>query len=113
MGVDTLRVVQWTTGKTGRAAVRATVQHPTLDLVGGFAWSADKVGRDIGELCGIDPVGVMATDDVDALLALQPDCVIYTPYRPDTDHLVRILESGRNVLTSLYQLTGRGYGGDA
>jgi hypothetical protein len=70
------------------------------------------VGRDIGELCGTDPVGVTATDDVDLLLALKPDCVIYTPYRPDADHLALILESGSNVVTSLYQLTGRGYGDD-
>lgn len=104
------RVVQWTTGKTGRAAVRAVVDHPMLDLVGCYAWSADKVGRDVGELCRIDPVGVTATDDVEALLALRSDCVVYAPYRPDTDHVVRILESGANIVTSLYQLTGRGYG---
>jgi hypothetical protein len=58
----------------------------------------------------MEPIGVIATDDVDALLELEPDCVVYTPYRPDTDHLVRILESGSNVVTSLYQLTGRGQG---
>jgi hypothetical protein len=84
-----------------------------LSLVGGYAWSGDKVGHDVGELCGIEPVGVTATDEVDALLALQPDCVVYTPYRPDNEQLVRILESGSNVVTSLYQLTGRGYGEDA
>ncbi len=111
--MSTLRVVQWTTGKTGRAAVRAIVEHPKLTLVGAYAWSADKVGHDVGELCSIDPLSVTATDDIDALLALQPDCVVYTPYRPDTDHLTRILESGCNVVTSLYQLTGHGYGDDA
>ena len=42
-----------------------------------------------------------ATDDVDALLALRPDCVVYTPYRPDTDHVVRILEAGVNGAGSL------------
>ena len=55
---------------------------------------ADKVGRDVGELCGIDPLGVTATDDVDALLALQPDCVVYNPKWPDVDELVRILDAG-------------------
>ena len=111
--MSALRVVQWTTGKTGQAAVRALAEHPTLTLVGCYAWSADKVGHDIGELCGINPIGVTATDDVDTLLALKPDCVVYTPYRPDTDHLVRLLESGCNVVTSMYQLTGRGYGDQA
>lgn len=112
--MNTLRVAQWTTGKTGRAAVRAIVEHPRPSLVGCFAWSAEKVGQDVGQLVGIDPIGVLATDEIDALFELKPDCVVYTPYRPDTDHLTRMmLESGINVVTSLYKLTGPGYGDDA
>ena len=108
-----LKVVQWTTGKTGSAAVRGTVGHPVLDLVGCYAYSADKVGRDVGELCGIAPLGITATGDIDALLALEPDCVSYMPYRPNFDHLVRILESGVNVVTTMYMLSGTGYGEEA
>ncbi len=51
----------------------------------------DKVGRDVGELVGIEPLGVAATNDVDALLALKPDCVVYNPMWIDVDELVRIL----------------------
>jgi hypothetical protein len=105
-----LRVVQWTTGKTGSAAVRGMAGHPVLDLVGCYAYSPGKVGRDVGELCGIAPLGITATDDVDALLALEPDCVCYMAYRPNFDHLVRILESGANVVTTMYMLSGGGYG---
>jgi hypothetical protein len=105
-----LRVVQWTTGKTGSAAVRGMVGHPVIDLVGCYAYSPDKVGRDVGELCGTDPLGILATDDVEALLDLQPDCVSYMAYRPNFDHLVRILESGANVVTTMYMLSGTGYG---
>ena len=107
------RVVQWTTGKIGAEAVRGIVAHPELELVGAYAFSPDKVGRDVGELCGLQSVGVTATDDVDALLALAPDCVSYMPYRPDFDHVVRILESGANVATTLYMLSGLGNGDDA
>jgi hypothetical protein len=107
-----LKVVQWTTGRTGSAAVKGMVAHPVLDLVGCFAWSPDKVGRDVGELCGIQPLGVTATNDVDALLALQPDCVSYMAFRPDFDHLERILESGTNVVATMYMLSGSGYGSE-
>jgi 2,4-diaminopentanoate dehydrogenase len=110
---ERLRVVQWTTGKTGRAAVRGMAGHPVLDLVGCYAHSPDKVGRDVGELCGIAALGVNATDDIDALLALRPDCVSYMPYRPDFGHLTRILASGVNVVTTLYMLSGAGYGQEA
>jgi hypothetical protein len=105
-----IRVVQWTTGKTGAAAVRAMVGHPLFELVGCYAYGADKDGVDVGTLCGLAPLGVRATRDVDALLALRPDCVSYMPFRPDVDHVVRILESGANVVTTLHMLSGRGYG---
>ena len=103
-----LRVVQWTTGNVGRRSVRAVVDRPDLELVGCYAWSADKVGRDVGELSGIDPIGVAATDDVDALLALRPDCVVYNPMWPDTDEVVRILEAGINVVSTAAFVNGRG-----
>jgi hypothetical protein len=108
----TLRVVQWTTGNVGRRSVRAVVGHPDLELVGCYAWSAGKVGKDVGELSGIDPVGVTATDDVDALLALGPDCVVYNPMWPDVGELVRILEAGVNVVSTAAFINGRALGTD-
>src|SRR3954447_7780846 len=107
-----LRVVQWTTGNVGQRSVRAVVAHPDLELVGCYAWSADKVGRDAGELAGIDPVGVVATDDVDALLALKPDCVLYNPMWQDPDELVSVLEAGVNVVSTAAFINGRGLGAD-
>jgi hypothetical protein len=108
--MSTYRVVQWTTGTTGTAAVRGILQHPALELVGCFAFSDDKVGCDVGELCGMPPTGLVATDDIDALLALEPDCVSYMPFRPDFDHLERILRDGVDVATTMFMLAGRGYG---
>lgn len=101
-----LRVVQWTTGNVGKRSVRAVVAHPDLELVGCYAWSSDKVGRDVGELCGIEPVGVAASGDVDALLGLRPDCVVYNPMWQDVDELVRILEAGVNVVSTAAFITG-------
>jgi hypothetical protein len=104
------RVVQWTTGNVGRQSVEAIVAHPDLELVGCFAWSAEKIGRDVGELCGLAPTGVLATDDVDALLALEPDCVVYNPMWPDVDEMVRILEGGSNIVSTAAFITGHSLG---
>ena len=90
--------------------MQAIAANPTLELVGCYAWSPDKVGRDVGELCGIDPVGITATDDVDALLALKPDCVVYNPMWIDVDELVRILSAGVNVVASASFITGHNLG---
>ena len=66
----TIRVVQWTTGNVGKQSVEAVLIRPDLELVGCYAWSPDKAGKDVGELCGLPPLGLRATDDVAALLAL-------------------------------------------
>ncbi len=104
------RVVQWTTGNVGKSSVEAIAANPTLELVGCYAWSPDKVGRDVGDLCGIDALGISATNDVDALLALRPDCVVYTPMWHDTDELVRILSAGVNVVSTAAFITGHNLG---
>jgi hypothetical protein len=98
-----LRVVQWTTGNVGERSVLAVLANPELELVGCYAWSPEKEGTDVGG-------GVRATHDVDALLALRPDCVVYNPKWPDVDELVRILESGANVVTTAGFITGHALG---
>jgi hypothetical protein len=106
------RIVQWTTGNVGKKSVHAITSNPTLQLVGCYAWSPDKVGRDVGELCGIETLGVQATDDVEALLALQPDCVVYNPMFADVDEVVRILGAGINVVTTSEFITGHQLGAE-
>ncbi|HZO09310.1 MAG TPA: dihydrodipicolinate reductase [Myxococcota bacterium] len=95
------RVIQWATGGVGRAAIEGIVSHPELELVGCWVHSPAKAGRDAGELCGIGPLGVVATDDADALLAQDADCVLYAPVVANRKEVVRILASGKNVVTPL------------
>ena len=92
---------------TSAAVPSSPRRQPEPRIVGRYAWGADKVaGRDVGELCGIAPLGILATDDVDALLALEPDCVVYNPKWPDVDEMVRILEAGVNIVSTAAFITG-------
>ena len=93
------RVVQWATGGVGQAAIQGVVRHPDLELVGCWVHSESKAGRDAGELAGIDPIGVAATNSIDELLQVPADCVIYAPLVPEEAVVERILRSGRNVVT--------------
>ncbi len=93
------RVIQWATGGVGKAAIQGVLRHPELELVGCWVHSADKDGRDVGELIGVDPIGVAASTDVDALLATDADCVMYSPLLPDDQVVMKILRSGKNVVT--------------
>jgi hypothetical protein len=110
MPARTYRVVQWTTGNVGQRSVLAVIANPALELVGCYAWGPEKVGRDVGELAGTDPIGVVATNDKAALLALKPDCVIYNPKWPDVEEMVQILESGANIVATAGFITGHALG---
>ena len=108
-----IRVVQWTTGVVGKPSVRAIIAHPLLQLVGCYTHSADKLGQDVGTLCGLEPLGIVASNDIDALLALQPDCVCYMPQFPDVDEMVKILAAGCDIVSTAYFMTGTQFGEDA
>lgn len=104
------RVVQWTTGNVARETVRAVLARDDLELVGVYAHSSAKVGRDVVELCGLgldEPLGIAATGDVDALLACRPDCVVYTPLHFAVDEVAPLLAAGVNVVTTAEFLSGR------
>ena len=95
------RVIQWATGGVGRAAIQGIAAHPELELVGCWVHGRSKVGRDAGEIAGTRRLGVVATSDVEALLALDADCVLYSPLIADAAELERILRSGKDVVTPL------------
>jgi len=98
----TYRVIQWATGAQGVEAIRAIVDRPDLELVGGWVHSPEKDGVDLGTIAGLDPIGVTATRDVDALLDLGADCVAYLPRNTSLDEVVAILASGANVVTTAF-----------
>jgi hypothetical protein len=102
-----LRVIQWTTGNVGRRSLHAILNRDDLELVGVYAHGSDKVGVDAAELAGHPtPTGILATDDIDALIALEPDACVYNPLWASTDDRVRLLEAGINVCTTAGWING-------
>ena len=106
-----INTVVWGTGNVGRAAIRAVAAHPELRLSAVVVHNPDKVGRDAGDLAGIDRLlGVAATDDVDAVLAAGPAAVVYAAsgdVRPGDAlaDVVRALRAGAVVVTpAIYAL---------
>lgn len=101
-----IRVVQWSTGNVGRHAIAGIVNRPELELVGVWVSSEEKAGQDAGRLAGLDrDLGVLATNDADALLALKPDCIVHTAMADNRlpeaiEDLKRFLAAGINVVSS-------------
>ena len=97
MSQKTYRVIQWCTGVVGTAALRHFIENPIFELVGVLVTNPDKVGKDAGELAGLPPTGVLATNDVEKIFALEADGVHYAPLKSDVDMICRLLRSGKNV----------------
>jgi hypothetical protein len=103
------RLIVWGPGIVGSALIREILQKPELELVGVLAYSPHKNGQDVGESLGMTKVGVRMTTDQEAIIAMPADCVLYCPRvsasceidSEATNTLCRLLESGKNVITSI------------
>ncbi|MCW2786000.1 MAG: dihydrodipicolinate reductase [Marmoricola sp.] len=100
------RVFQVATGNVGSEMIKRLQVHPDLNLIGVHCYSADKVGRDAGELAGIGSIGIRATGTVDEIIAARPDCVTFHGVWPDIDLYEKVLEAGINVVTTADFITG-------
>ena len=99
----TYRVIQWATGAVGTEVLATIIDHrPDLELVGVKVYSDEKNGVDAGVLAGREALGFAATTDIDHVLALDADCVIYTPLITSVDEVCTILSSGKNVVTTAF-----------
>ena len=78
------RVVVWGTGFVGKMVIAEILPHPAFELVGVGVSNPDKVGQDVGQICGLDRTGITATDDVEALIALRPDALVH--FGPTAKH---------------------------
>ena len=95
------RVIQWATGVVGSAALKYFIENPVIDLVGVYVTNPEKVGKDAGDLVGLPKTGVMATNDEEAILAMDANCVLFSPsmMTPPIDMVCQLLASGKNVVS--------------
>jgi hypothetical protein len=106
-----IATVVWGTGNTGRAAIRAVEAHPALKLTAVIVHNPEKVGRDAGDLAGLGhDLGIVATDDIDAVLAASPRAIVYAAsgeirFDEALADITRAIRGGAVVVTpSLYPL---------
>ncbi len=103
-----LRVVSFGLGPIGLSAARLAASKSTLQLVGAIDVDPEKVGRDLGELLGQDPMYVAVEADAEAALQrLKPDVVIHctSSFMPVVaEQLETAARCGVNVVSSSEEL---------
>jgi 2,4-diaminopentanoate dehydrogenase len=111
------RIISWATGKVGEAIARELLGDPRYELVGALVYGEPKDGLDLGEIVGRAPIGVTATRDKERIFALPADVVIHAPigHKRSDEHdrdVVRLLESGKNVISTRGWFNCRAFGED-
>ncbi|GFG66904.1 hypothetical protein MKUB_43940 [Mycobacterium kubicae] len=100
-------VVQLGTGNVGIHSLRALITNPDFELTGVWVSSAAKAGKDAAELAGLsDATGVLASTDLDAVLASGPQCAVYNAMADN--RLPEALEDYRRVLAAGVNVVGSG-----
>lgn len=107
-----IKVIQWGLGAVGSIALREMLSNPMFDVIAVKAFSADKAGKDAGELIGGQHIGVPVTVDIDALPFDRADCVMYCPRMTDYDEVAAMLGKGVNVVTVASNVYPLYYGQD-
>ncbi|MCV7221002.1 NAD(P)H-dependent amine dehydrogenase family protein [Mycolicibacterium elephantis] len=101
----TIKVAAIGTGNVGRHALSQLVTDPRFELTAVWVSSEAKAGRDAGELAGLgNSTGVTATTDLDAVLATEPQCVVYTAMADN--RLTEALEDYRRILAAGVNVVG-------
>ncbi|KUH81127.1 MULTISPECIES: diacylglycerol kinase [unclassified Mycobacterium] len=104
-----IRVAIVGTGNCGSLALKQLVNDARFDLTGVWVSSDAKVGKDAGELAGLDvATGVTAINDLDAIIADNPDCVVYCAMG-DT-RLPDAMADVRKILAAGVDVVGSGLG---
>lgn len=104
------KVIVWGLGNVGRAAVRMIMEKESLSLVGAIDVDPNKVGKDAGEIFGFGKAGVIVSNDVDKVFAMDADIILdYTPlvrdekggFTPSAVDICKALKAKKNVITTI------------
>jgi 2,4-diaminopentanoate dehydrogenase len=96
-----IKVVQWGTGTAGLRSLRCILTNPALELVGLYVARPERAGRDAGSFVDLPDTGVISTNRVEELLALDADCLCYMGSFASggIEDVLPFLRAGRNVVT--------------
>lgn len=107
---DRIRVVQYGLGPIGSAMARHVLERAGLELVGGVDIDPAKVGKDIGQIIGLDqelgmPVAAKLADvlaKTPADVALHSTSSYFDLFKPQ---IIEILEAGLDIVSTSEELS--------
>ncbi len=107
---DVVRVIQYGLGPIGGAVARHVVEREGLELVAGVDIDPAKIGRDVGEVVGLEaPLGFPVSENlVQAMASTEADVVLHTTssyFDLFKAQVVEVLEAGLDVVSTAEELS--------
>ena len=105
-----IRVIQYGLGPIGSAVARHVLERPGLELVGGVDVDPAKVGKDVGEVIGLDhPLGFAVVEKLGQVLErIATDVVLHTTssyFDLFKDQILEILDAGLDIVSTAEELS--------
>lgn len=101
------RIICYGLGPIGQGIARLAALRPGIVIVGAVDVDPAKVGRDLGELLGGPPSGVLISDNIGALAAANADVVLHatgSALARVQQQLLDIMRIGANIVSTCEEL---------
>lgn len=103
-----IRVIQFGLGPIGAGVARVIANRPDFQFVGAIDIDPNKVGRDLGQLIGLDrDLGVKVSDDAAKVLKKKADVVMHctvSSLAKAEPQLTMIIKAGKNIVSTCEEL---------
>jgi len=77
--MNTIKIIQVGLGPLGQKITKYILERRGLEIVGAVDSAPDKAGKDLGELCSIDKLGIQISKSLDAVMGnSKPDVALLT-----------------------------------
>lgn len=105
-----IRAVQFGCGPIGCAVAKLALERPDIEIVGAIDIDRDKVGRDLGQVMGIEKrLGILVSDDPDGVFAAaKADLAFHqtgSSLKIVHPQLTKILGYGVNIVSATEELS--------
>ncbi|MBA4421998.1 MAG: dihydrodipicolinate reductase [Syntrophus sp. (in: bacteria)] len=108
MKAKNIRVIHYGLGPIGLATAKLILSKPDMEIVGAVDIAKEMAGKDLGEILGLQPLGVHVTDNAERLFAkVSADVVVHTAgsrLKRIFGQVEEILRGGKNIVSSAEEL---------
>lgn len=107
--MNKIKVIQYGLGPIGNITTKYLIEKGKFEIVGAIDIDPAKIGKDVGELAGLEKIGVNVSNDAEKLFKeIKADVVVLTTatsLKKVTPQIIQILNYGLPVVSTCEELS--------